>query len=741
MWQRSHQTMKGPIARDLKPIQDAFECCRWQDASDTLLPLFVMNADRSQRVRIRQLWGFRLAASLLIPILLIGGCELVLRLAGVGYSTAFFLPTEHQGQSYWRENPRALWRFMPPSLARQPRPLMIPRQKEAGVTRIFVLGESAALGDPEPAFGVSRILQILLEHQYPEKKFEIFNTSITAINSHLIKPMAKELASMEGDYWLVFMGNNEVMGPYGPGSVAGESISSPWLMQTGLALKQLRLGQWIGSLGAASSEAPAAWRGMEMFAQQSIDPKDPRLKLVHQRFGENLQAIVKTGLDSGARIALSTVPVNLLDQAPFSSCRTEDDSSERLLKPLRELIDARLYAEALDGLQRLESTLSQQAQWHWMMGFCLQRLEQFDDARSHLAQARDLDCLPFRADSSINQAIRQCFEAFKSRPMVLIDFEATLMAKAKGNIPGDDLFWDHVHMKFPGNYLMALMMADWLARDMQSRVEGSAQEAPQWLSMRDASRFLGMTLWSDHAMHSQMKDRLSQFPFAGTINYHERISVLEQALSETSVGLNPESFEGQAAVYLGLIRSHRQDWHYQEQFARFLEVFGKREQAITTWHEVLKIVPQYLAGRFQLAQLLGQSADSAVEAESLAQGLVDERPEIAVFHLALGRALYAQSRDVEAIEVFKKTVSMNPDELAAWIMMGASYRQIQKPEEAIACFERVLQKQPDQLEAHRQLLELHAEAGNQEEASKHRALIEAIDQAQAVEQIEEIELF
>ncbi|MEK9863513.1 MAG: tetratricopeptide repeat protein, partial [Verrucomicrobiota bacterium] len=138
--------------------------------------------------------------------------------------------------------------------------------------------------------------------------------------------------------------------------------------------------------------------------------------------------------------------------------------------------------------------------------------------------------------------------------------------------------------------------------------------------------------------------------------------------------------------------SHRQDWHYQEQFARFLEVFGKREQAITTWHEVLKIVPQYLAGRFQLAQLLGQSADSAVEAESLAQGLVDERPEIAVFHLALGRALYAQSRDVEAIEVFKKTVSMNPDELAAWIMMGASYRQIQKPEEAIACFERVLQK-------------------------------------------------
>jgi predicted Zn-dependent protease len=130
-----------------------------------------------------------------------------------------------------------------------------------------------------------------------------------------------------------------------------------------------------------------------------------------------------------------------------------------------------------------------------------------------------------------------------------------------------------------------------------------------------------------------------------------------------------------------------------------------------------------------------------VEAESLARGLVDERPEIAVFHLALGRALYAQSRDVEAIEVFKKTVSMNPDELAAWIMMGASYRQIQKPEEAIACFERVLQKQPDQLEAHRQLLELHAEAGNQEEASKHRALIEAIDQAQAVEQIEEIELF
>ena len=40
--------------------------------------------------------------------------------------------------------------------------------KKDHTIRIFVLGESAAMGDPEPAFGMPEILRVLLESRYPQ---------------------------------------------------------------------------------------------------------------------------------------------------------------------------------------------------------------------------------------------------------------------------------------------------------------------------------------------------------------------------------------------------------------------------------------------------------------------------------------------------------------------------------------------------------------------------------------------
>jgi enoyl-CoA hydratase/carnithine racemase len=40
---------------------------------------------------------------------------------------------------------------------------LLHRKKASGTIRVFVFGESAAEGDPEPAFGLPRLLEILLE--------------------------------------------------------------------------------------------------------------------------------------------------------------------------------------------------------------------------------------------------------------------------------------------------------------------------------------------------------------------------------------------------------------------------------------------------------------------------------------------------------------------------------------------------------------------------------------------------
>ena len=47
------------------------------------------------------------------------------------------------------------------------------------------------MGDPEPSFGFSRYLEVMLRERYPDMKFEVVNTGSVAINSHVVLPIAR----------------------------------------------------------------------------------------------------------------------------------------------------------------------------------------------------------------------------------------------------------------------------------------------------------------------------------------------------------------------------------------------------------------------------------------------------------------------------------------------------------------------------------------------------------------------
>ena len=48
---------------------------------------------------------------------------------------------------------------------------------------------------------------------------------MTAINSHAILPIARECARRDGDLWIIYMGNNEMVGPFGAGTVFGSRVA------------------------------------------------------------------------------------------------------------------------------------------------------------------------------------------------------------------------------------------------------------------------------------------------------------------------------------------------------------------------------------------------------------------------------------------------------------------------------------------------------------------------------------
>src|SRR5664280_242531 len=256
-------------------------------------------------------WLFRFIALVVMPllltVLLVALVEIALRIGGYGYDTGFVRSIRVGGQEYFLNNEKFSQRFFPPQLARWPDPVIFPATKPPDTVRIFIFGESAAMGDPQPAYGASRYLEVLLRQRFPGKKIEVINLGITAINSHVILPIARECARHDGDFWIVYMGNNEMIGPYGAATVFGAQALPRRAAQFNLAIQQTRTGQLLvsGLSNIGGKSKNASWGGMEMFLENRIAPDDRRKETVYRNFGANLRDIVAAGVNSGAKVILN----------------------------------------------------------------------------------------------------------------------------------------------------------------------------------------------------------------------------------------------------------------------------------------------------------------------------------------------------------------------------------------------------------------------------------------------------
>src|SRR5579864_3422759 len=202
----------------------------------------------------RRRWLSISATALLGPALLLALAEAALRVCGVGNPAGATRPCTDQGRPAYCDNRFFAAPFFPPGALREPRPYVIPATKPPGTYRIFVMGESVAWGDPDPTYGFARYVEVMLRERFPLVKFEVINTSITAINSHALLPMTEDLVHYQPDLFVIYTGSTEVVGPFGPGAV-----SSPWelsrpLIRSRISFDSTRLGQLVAKVAGQKNE-------------------------------------------------------------------------------------------------------------------------------------------------------------------------------------------------------------------------------------------------------------------------------------------------------------------------------------------------------------------------------------------------------------------------------------------------------------------------------------------------------
>jgi tetratricopeptide (TPR) repeat protein len=406
-------------------------------------------------------------------------------------------------------------------MIKTPQAYAIPADKRAGTYRIFVLGESAAMGDPDPAYGFSRYLEVMLRNRYPRMNFEVVNTGSVAINSHVLLPIARGLAQQRPDLFIIYSGNNEVVGPYGPGTALTSSAMSLPVIRASIFARSTRIGQLLTRVG----EQKKQWTGMEMFLDRQVPASSPLLRDAYANFASNLRETVAVARGSGARVIVSTVATNLKDCAPFASLHREDLKPEELqswsalVRQGADLESSRQYSEALQAYLAARKIDGQYAELEFRIARTLWMLGDYANARQHFGRARDLDSLRFRADSRINDINRSV--ASSRADVELVDAEATFAGESANGVIGSELVYEHVHMTPLGNYLLARAMFLQIASKLAADTARATQEA-EVLPEIECERRLAFTNHDRVRIASEMLQRLQRPPFTNQLNHSDQ---------------------------------------------------------------------------------------------------------------------------------------------------------------------------------------------------------------------------
>ena len=631
--------------------------------------------------------------------------EAGLRLAGKGYAPQFFLPAMQHGESRWIENLRFGWRFFPKQIARTPQPISIRQTKDPEEFRVFVLGESAALGDPKPAFGMPRILEILLQEALPHRRVVVVNAAMTAINSHVIREIARECAADEGDVWIIYAGNNEVIGPFGGGTIFGSQAPPRAAIAANLAWKGTRIGQLCESWRASAvpvQEGHAGWAGLEMFKEHPLAWADARLKTVHRHFEANLDDIIRGGLAAGAHVIVSTVACNLRDCAPFGSALPAGmppDRAERWNVAFQQGTDAELRTDVASALARYREAAQIEpvhAELQFRMARLLAGQGSIAEAKAHFIQARDYDVQRFRADSVENEIIRAAAKRHSGEALRFVDAEQQLAEGSQGQIPGQDLFLEHVHFNFEGNYALARLLAPEV---LKAAVSGSPMDQAPWLTLAECAARVGFTDWDRTQMLREIRGRLEGLPFTAQLNHAGQMERLQQAMASLRPALEAGALKTAAAQVGEAVGRRPGDWVLRDQHGKLLQAAGDVEGAVGEWKKTSELMPHFINAPYQIGNLL-DSIGRSREAEPYFRAALQPMPHFVEAMNGLGLCLAAQQRQEEAIGWYAKALDWRPGFATAHVNWGLSLAAQQRSLEAVAHYEAALRIRPDHAGTH-----------------------------------------
>src|SRR5436190_7019926 len=333
------------------------------------------------------------------------------------------------------------------------------------------------------------------------------------------------------------------------------------------------------------------------------------MRRVYDHFQQNLTDIIAMGRSAGVGVVVSTVPVNLKDCAPFAS------SHQPALNPTQIAQWREAYAlgnraqesgrlrdalRAYDEAGRIDDTV---AELHFQRGVCALNLGETNNARRDFQRARDLDTLRFRCDRRLNEIIRATAARSKA---TLADAE-NVFAEQGAGIPGGELFYEHVHPTWEGNYLLARELADRMSGLLPASVTNHASASKSWPTSAECAHVLGWTDRDRHAALSLIYGRLQDPPFTHQLEHAVQLKRLAAQLEQLSPALQPAGLAAARKMVEDAVARWPDDAILLEQLVEARRLNSDMEGAATAARRVTELLPLSHTSWAELAGALAQT--------------------------------------------------------------------------------------------------------------------------------------
>ncbi len=361
----------------------------------------------------------------LIPVFLILLLEVSLRLSGYGSNLDLFVKSKDYA-GYYELNQDVTKRFFTQNKGTSPSNDIFLVQKPGNCYRVFVMGCSTTRGFPYTmGTSFSRILNYRLQDAFPDKRIEVVNTSMAAVNSYTQLDFIDEILEMKPDAILIYTGHNEYYGALGVASVENGG-NMRWMKRLHLALIRFRTYQMVqkmvGKLTGVfvkDTFRPTATLMERIVKDKSIPYQSESYKDGIEQFKVNMDEVVKRIRDQKVPLIFSEAVSNISGNPPFNSAKAEGFPTAM---------------EAFAKARKLESD------------------GKFDEARKLYYLSKDLDGVRFRAPEELNAVIR---EIGKKYSVPVLDMKAVFEKASPNGIIGNSLMTEHLHPNIDGYFLMA----------------------------------------------------------------------------------------------------------------------------------------------------------------------------------------------------------------------------------------------------------------------------------------------